>query len=95
MQQDTDSRGLEKCSVHTQNDPGATHCITKYRGLLQNFKSITPLPIAGVASDETPLYATGVGMIILQSEEGDRLIVECLYSNKAEGTLILPTAITM
>jgi hypothetical protein len=94
MERATALQGLEQCHVKIQNDPGATHCITNNKTILQQLKRITPLPISGVASDTTALYATAVRMLTLQSKEGDRIIIECLYSEKAEGTLISPTAIT-
>ena len=94
MEQLRDTRGLLRCKMRTQNDTGATHCITDNKAILHKFRNITPLPISGIASNNTALHATGVGMITMTSEEGDKIIVECLYSPDAEGTLISPTAIT-
>ena len=89
-----DKRGIIRCEMKIQNDPGATHCITNNKALLSKFRNIVPMAVAGIAKDDTALHATGVGMLILNSEEGDRILIECLYSPDADGTLISPTAIT-
>lgn len=58
-------RELERCHLRIQNDPGATHCNTNKKSILQQLRHITPLPISGVASDTTALFATAVGMLTL------------------------------
>jgi hypothetical protein len=38
---------------------------------------------------------TGIGYLPIQSDEGDVILTECLYSEHAEGTLVSPTAIAL
>ena len=92
-QQITDQKGITQCRVQTQNDSGASHSLTNNKNILHDFKPIPPLPINGVNKDDTALYATGIGYLPVQFDEGEMLLVECLYSGAAEGTLISPTAI--
>ena len=64
-----DTRGLVRCKMKIQNDSGDTHCITNNKNMLFKFRNIVPLPISGVAENNTALHATGVGMLVLTSEE--------------------------
>ena len=94
-----DKKGLEQCimldETKAQNDTGATHSITNNKHALVKFRAMPPLPIAGIAADGTAIYATGKGYLPIESDEGDTILVECLYSAQAAGTLLSPTAITM
>ena len=94
-----DLSGLIRCSMinteRIQNDTGATHNITSNINVLHDYKHIPKIPISGIAAEGTAIYATGRGYLPVQSEEGDILMVECLYSEEAAGTLLSPTAIAM
>ena len=94
-----DLSGLIKCEVQganrAQNDTGATHSITNNKSALYNFHNIPRMSIAGIASESTAIYATGRGYLPIQTEEGDILMAECLYSEHAAGTLLSPTAIAL
>ena len=94
-----DTSGLVRCEVQgvekAQNDTGATHNITDNKTALHNYTPIPKLPIAGIASEGTAIYAIGRGYLPVQSDEGDILMVECLYSPHAAGTLVSPTAIAL
>ena len=86
-------RGLKRCRI-VQNDSGANRCITNEKGTLLKFKCIPALPIGGREKGEPALYATGTGYLPFRSDNGDILLIPCLYCSEAECTLISPTAIT-
>ena len=94
-----DLSGLVRCEIRgadrAQNDTGATHNITNNKSILAHFQHIPKLPIDGIASSGAAIYATGRGYIPIESEEGDVLMIECLYSEHATGTLLSPTAISL
>ena len=98
-QEAQDRRGIERCTMldenKAQNDTGATHSITNNKNALVKFRKIPPLPISGISADGTAIYATGKGYLPVQSDEGDTILIECLYSAQAAGTLLSPTAITV
>ena len=94
-----DLSGLIRCEVkgvnRAQNDTGATHSITNNKSALYKYQPIPRMSIAGIASEGTVIYATGRGYLPIQSEEGDIIMAECLYSEHAAGTLLSPTAIAL
>ena len=92
MYQQTELMGLQTCKI-MQSDSGTTHNLTNKKHVLLHFKNIAPVPIAGIQADDTALYATGTGLLPLTPDEGDTILVECLYSKSAECTIISPTAI--
>jgi hypothetical protein len=94
-QHSTDSKGLNQCKINVaQNDTGATHNLTNKKTLLQHFRNIPKLPISGISSDGTALYATGQGYLSIKSDEGDIILADCLYLADAECMLLSPTTIT-
>jgi hypothetical protein len=72
--------GIERCVIKAQNDNGATHSITNNCHSLQQFRNIPPKPVSGITKDDIVLYATGIGYLPIQSDEGDVILTECLYS---------------
>jgi len=93
MQQQTELMGLQKFKI-MQSDSGATHNLTNRKHALLHFKHTPPLAIAGIQLDTTAIYATGAGFLPLTSDESDTVLIECLYSESVEGTLVSPIAIT-
>jgi hypothetical protein len=86
-------RGLKRCRI-VQNDSGANRCITNEKGTLLKFKCIPALPIGGIEKGEPVLYATGKWYLSFRSNNGDILLIPCLYCSEAECTLISSIAIT-
>jgi len=60
--------GLQQCEI-IQSDSGTTHNITDKKDSLMHFKSITPLPVAGIQKRDTTLCATSLGYLTLTSKE--------------------------
>ena len=59
-----DSKGIIQCQIlKSQNDSGASHCLTNNKHVLKNYGEIPPLAINGVNSGEAALHATGMGYI--------------------------------
>ena len=91
-----DTKGLVKCNVkHTivQNDTGASHCLTNNKHILKHFRKIKPIAFEGIDGQNVALYATGIGYLPIAFDDGEVLLVKCLYSEHAATTLISPTAI--
>ena len=85
-------RGLKRCKI-IQNDSGANRCITNDKAVLLKFKHIPSIPIGGIQKNSPALFATGNGLLPFRSDNGDILLVPCLYCEHAECTLLSPTAI--
>jgi hypothetical protein len=88
-----DNLGIERCVIKAQNDNGATHSITNNHHMLQQFQCTPPKPVSGITKDDIVLYATGIGYLPIQSDEGDVILTECLYSEQAEGKLVSAIAL--
>lgn len=80
--------------LRMQNDLGANRSITNDRQKLLRYRALKqPYPIGGVNSEGPALYATGVGYIPWKARCGRYILVRCLYSKEADGTIISPTDI--
>ena len=77
-----------------QNDPGANRSVTNDRSLLVNFTWLdTTYDIGGVAADEVALQCTGFGYLSWVADNGECLLVRCLYSPQSDGTILSPNDI--
>ena len=67
--------------------------MTSNNSCIHVYEDIAPFPIGGVKADDLAIVCTGKGLLPWLSIEGKITIVEILYCEKVEGTIILPTTI--
>ena len=76
-----------------QIDSGANKSVTNDRTILQQFTSITPIPVYGVDSTDIACQLTGWGYVTLQTDSTITLQIKVYYSPTCSGTIISPNAI--
>ena len=76
-------RGLTSYQI-IQNDSGANRCITNEKGILLKFTNIPALPIGDIDKDQLAFYGNGHGLLSFRSDNGDILLIPCLYCKDAE-----------
>ena len=76
-----------------QSDSGANRIVTDDLRLLDNVTFINNYPMGGCNKDAIALICTAKGQLTLQDEHGQKLQVECYYSQDVDGTIVSPTAI--
>ena len=68
-------------------------CVTDNKSILENYTTIDPYPIGGVEKEEVSVVCTGTGYIPWISAEDNKIMIQCLYSEECDGTIISPTAV--
>ena len=76
-----------------QVDSGANTNVTNDRRLLQRFKNIKSIPIAGVGDNGPACYIKGVGYMDILTTDGTWMSIKTYYAPKCTGTIISPNAI--
>ena len=76
-----------------QIDSGANKSVTNDRTILQQFTSITPIPVYGVDDTDIACHLTGWGYVTLQTDSTITLQIKVYYSATCSGTIISPNAI--
>ena len=76
-----------------QVDSGANTNVTNDKRLLQRYKNIKSIPIAGVGDNGPACYIKGVGYMDIQTTDGNWMSIKTYYAPKCSGTIISPNAI--
>ena len=77
--------------LHIQSDHGANANITDNLNALSNIQWITPTNVQSADKDSS-MTVSAVGELALRADDGNVYMVNCYYSEKADGTLLSPTA---
>ena len=70
--------------------------MTNKKSFLFKFKYLgIPYDIGGVTADEVALTCTGIGYLPWQADNGETLMVRCLFCSEADGTIISPNDVCL
>ena len=85
--------GIYKTTLNIgQNDSGANRTVTNKKELLVHYKTIPPYAINGVSDEAPAIHCTGIGFLPWRADTGEILLIRCLYSENASGTIISPAS---
>ena len=76
-----------------QMDSGANRNVTNDKGLLQQYRNISKIPVYGVGKEAAACYLIGKGFLHLQATNGEWVKIEMYYSPGCSGTILSPNAI--
>jgi hypothetical protein len=94
IQQAISRNGIYRVQIQSaQHDGGANRSVTANKDILLHFETIEDYAINGVKDGEPAIVCTGKGYIPWRANNGEMILVRCLYCPNASGTILSPSDI--
>jgi hypothetical protein len=88
------SNGIYRVQIQSaQHDGGANRSVTSSKDLLLHYEPIEDYAINGVKDGEPAITCIGKGYIPWRANNGEMILVRCLYCPNASGTILSPSNI--
>lgn len=94
IQQAISNNGIYRVQIQSaQHNGGANRSVTSNKQILLHYEKIKDYAINGVKEGEPAIICIGKGYIPWRANNGEMILIRCLYCPNASGTILSPSDI--